>query len=71
MYDNADAGLAMLESFNADISGNTFSGNKYGIRMSVGCADNVSDAQTKNVTGDIHDKHLVRHTADKDSWNKS
>lgn len=30
-----------MESFNADVSGNTFEGNKYGIRLSVACADNV------------------------------
>lgn len=32
--------MAMLESSNAEISGNVFEGNKYGIRMSVGCRDN-------------------------------
>ena len=41
VHDNGDAGLAMMESFNADVSGNTFENNKYGFRMSVGCADNV------------------------------
>lgn len=40
-YDNGDAGMAMLESSNADISGNVFEGNKYGIRMSVGCTENL------------------------------
>ena len=33
--------MALMESFNADVSDNTFEKNKYGIRMSVGCADNV------------------------------
>ena len=41
VHDNGDAGLAMLESFNADVSDNTFEDNKYGIRFSVGCGDNV------------------------------
>ena len=41
VHDNGDAGLAMMESFNADVSENTFEKNKYGFRMSVGCADNV------------------------------
>ncbi|CAN0405115.1 unnamed protein product, partial [Hapterophycus canaliculatus] len=41
VHDNGDAGLAMLESFNASVSQNTFEGNKYGIRFSVACADNV------------------------------
>lgn len=33
--------MAMLESFNAEVSDNKFENNKYGVRMSVGCADNV------------------------------
>ena len=41
VHDNGDAGLAMMESFNADVSDNTFEDNKYGIRFSVGCGDNV------------------------------
>lgn len=40
-YDNGDAGMAMLESFSAEVSENKFENNKYGVRMSVGCADNV------------------------------
>ena len=28
--------------------------------------DNVSDSATKNVTGELHDKHLDTSTADKD-----
>ena len=30
-----------MEIVNAEVSGNTFEDNKYGIRLSVGCADNV------------------------------
>ena len=41
VYNNDDAGLAMLESFNADVSDNIFEDNLYGVRMSVGCANNV------------------------------
>ena len=40
VHDNGDAGMAMLESFNATVTNNTFVNNKYGVRMSVGCADN-------------------------------
>ena len=32
--------MALMESFNADVSGNTFENNKYGVRLCVGCADN-------------------------------
>nr|BDX99461.1 mannuronan C5-epimerase [Cladosiphon okamuranus] len=41
VHDNGDAGLAMLESFGADVSDNTFENNKYGVRFSVACGDNV------------------------------
>eukprot|EP00904_Undaria_pinnatifida_P005796 jgi/Undpi1/2346/HiC_scaffold_13.g05729.m1 len=41
VHDNGDAGIALMESFNAEVSGNTFESNKYGVRLSVGCADNV------------------------------
>ena len=34
----------MMESFDADVSNNVFEGNTYGIRLSVGCADNVFSA---------------------------
>lgn len=30
-----------MESFEADVSDNTFEKNKHGIRLSVGCADNI------------------------------
>ena len=40
VHDNKDAGIAMLESFNADIHDNTIENCKYGIRLSVGSADN-------------------------------
>ena len=33
--------MAMLESFRADVSENTFENNKYGVRFSVGCGDSV------------------------------
>ena len=41
VHDNGDAGMAMMESFNADVSDNIFENNKYGIRLSVGCGRNV------------------------------
>eukprot|EP00752_Nemacystus_decipiens_P007150 g6403.t1 len=41
VHDNGDAGIAMLESFNAHVSENTFANNKYGVRFSVGCGDNL------------------------------
>ena len=41
VHDNGDAGMALMESFNADVSNNVFDDNKYGVRLSVGCADNV------------------------------
>ncbi|CAN0523949.1 unnamed protein product, partial [Scytosiphon promiscuus] len=41
IHGNGDAGMAMMESFNADVTDNVFEDNKYGIRLSVGCADNV------------------------------
>ena len=44
VHDNGDAGMAMMESFDADVSNNVFEGNTYGIRLSVGCADNVFSA---------------------------
>lgn len=40
MYSNGDAGLALLEAYNADVSDNIFENNKYGIRFSVGSKDN-------------------------------
>lgn len=33
--------MALMETFNADVSNNIFENNKYGVRLSVGCADNV------------------------------
>ena len=41
VHDNGDAGIALLESFGAHVSENTFANNKYGVRFSVGCGDNV------------------------------
>ncbi|CAM9348065.1 unnamed protein product, partial [Laminaria digitata] len=40
-HDNGDAGIAMMEVFDSEISDNVFEDNKYGMRMSVGCANNV------------------------------
>ena len=41
VHDNGDAGLAMMESFDAKVSDNIFENNKYGVRISVGCGRNV------------------------------
>ncbi|CAM9995604.1 unnamed protein product, partial [Laminaria digitata] len=41
VYNNGDAGMALLESFNNDVSNNIFENNKYGVRFCVGCAGNV------------------------------
>lgn len=41
VHNNSDAGLAILESYYANVSDNVFEGNKYGIRFSVGSNDNV------------------------------
>lgn len=46
MYDNADAGLAMLESHNATVTNNVFENNNYGIRFSVGSNENVFSENT-------------------------
>lgn len=40
VYNMQDAGLAMLESFDAKIHDNTFTDVKYGIRISLGGANN-------------------------------
>eukprot|EP00752_Nemacystus_decipiens_P007155 g6407.t1 len=40
-HDNGDCGMALLESFNADVSDNTFDNNNYGVRFSVASGDNV------------------------------
>lgn len=44
VHDNGDAGIALLESFGAEIYDNTIENCKYGIRLSLGSANN-----------DIHD----------------
>ncbi|CAB1096849.1 MEP10 [Ectocarpus sp. CCAP 1310/34] len=44
VHDNGDAGIAIMESFRAEIYDNTIENCKYGIRLSLGSADN-----------DIHD----------------
>ena len=41
VYDMQDAGLAILESFDADIHDNTFTNVKYGIRISLGGGNNM------------------------------
>lgn len=41
VHDNGDAGLAMMESFNADVSNNIFENNFWGVRFAVGCGNNV------------------------------
>ena len=40
-HDNGDAGMALMEIVNAEVSDNVFEDNTYGVRLSVGCADNV------------------------------
>ncbi|CAN0397213.1 unnamed protein product, partial [Hapterophycus canaliculatus] len=40
VHDNADAGLALMESFGADIHDNIIENCKYGIRLSLGSAYN-------------------------------
>ena len=41
VHDNGDAGMALMETFDAQVSNNVFEGNTYGVRLSVGCANNV------------------------------
>ena len=41
VHDNGDAGMALMEIVNAEVSDNVFEDNKYGVRLSVGCTDNV------------------------------
>ena len=40
VHDMQDAGMAILESFDADIHDNTFTNVKYGIRISLGGGNN-------------------------------
>ena len=40
MHNMQDAGIALMESMDADIHDNTFENVKYGIRLSLGCARN-------------------------------
>ena len=40
VHDMQDAGMAIMESFDADIHDNTFTNVKYGIRISLGGGDN-------------------------------
>ena len=40
VHDMQDAGMAIMESFDADIHDNTFTNVKYGIRISLGGGNN-------------------------------
>ena len=40
VHDNGDAGMALMEIVNAEVSDNVFEDNKYGIRFSVGSGNN-------------------------------
>ncbi|CAM9210005.1 unnamed protein product, partial [Laminaria digitata] len=65
VHDNGDAGMALMESFNADVSNNKFEDNKYGVRMSVGCADNVF---SKNVISDSSEYNVYTYEGSDDPW---
>lgn len=41
VHDNGDAGMALMEVFDAVVSDNIIESNKYGVRLSVGSADNI------------------------------
>ena len=41
VHDNGDAGMALMESFNADVSNNVLEDSKHGVRLPVGCADSI------------------------------
>lgn len=49
VHGNGDAGMALMEAFNATVSNNVFEDNKYGVRLSVGSANNVF--ADNNITG--------------------
>lgn len=53
IHDNADAGIAFLESFGAKVYNNKIKNCKYGIRLSLGSGDN----EIKNNTFDNLDKY--------------
>lgn len=40
IHDNGDAGIALLEVFDVEVSYNMVKKNRYGMRLSVGCCDN-------------------------------
>lgn len=40
VHDMQDAGIALMESMDADIHDNTFEGVRFGVRLSLGCARN-------------------------------
>lgn len=47
-----DAGIAMLEAFSANIHNNMIDGARYGIRMSLGSANNMVYENTFNNCAD-------------------
>ncbi|CAM9491122.1 unnamed protein product, partial [Laminaria digitata] len=65
VHDNGDAGMALMESFNADVSDNVFENNKYGVRMSVGCGDNVF---SDNVISDSTRYNVYTYEGSDDPW---
>lgn len=40
VYENQDAGMALFESSNVNVTENTFARNGHGVRFSVGASDN-------------------------------
>lgn len=46
IYNMQDAGIALLESMNADIYNNAFNSVKFGIRLSLGSSDNYVHENT-------------------------
>ncbi|CAM9699718.1 unnamed protein product, partial [Laminaria digitata] len=65
VHGNGDAGMALMEIFNAKVSDNTFEDNKYGIRMSVGCADNVF---SNNKVTDSTKYNVYTYEGSDDPW---
>lgn len=49
-YDNADAGIALFAVWRTTVKNNTLTGNKYGVRLSMGAADNVVDSNEVGTT---------------------
>ncbi|CAM9170055.1 unnamed protein product, partial [Laminaria digitata] len=65
VHDNGDAGIALMESFNAYVSRNTLENNKYGIRLSVGCGDNVF---IRNVISDSSRYNIYTYEGSDEPW---